>query len=517
MSTNLYRYDVLRSQTTFRLLRLHAGQGDKIIGSLHHHTLASENCPPYRAVSYTWGRDAARYDLHLPNNAVIRIRKNLANALRAIRDSDSACWLWVDAICIDQSSDQERNHQVRLMADIYGRANIVVAWLHGANEHVDLARAFAFVHNAVTYGTPTQPVYHYSRKHISRSRKDWQSIKRLCRLRYWTRKWIIQELVNARTVVLRAGSSKCSMQELELFCKELDQEQNSEAYTTLDPARRDICSLVGEHRRHLRIDYGATAVQRLVSVLRFVHDNEQIESARSLSFTRLLTQLFRVTQDDILRERSLYGNLQLAIPALALGTIEYSPESHASEALRARVERLEPSPRFMLDTSAAVWTMFDHVAQVELSEAVAQPDMAYFTIRDTPLHGLAACRLQAGDLITLLPSTELAFVVRRFPNARAAILARAYLFVNARDEDTFDFWQGRLDLTEIETAEQTVSMPWFMLVELGSLATLTRSVWKDHNPKADVSPLQAIWKSPDKQLDGTRSATHGGIAGYCRE
>ncbi|KAK4553095.1 hypothetical protein LTR86_009822 [Recurvomyces mirabilis] len=453
------------------------------------------------------------------------------------------------------------------MADIYGRANIVVAWLHGANEHVDLARAFAFVHNAVTYAAPTQPVYHYSRQHISRSRKDWQSIKRLCRLRYWTRKWIIQELVNARTVVLRAGSSKCSMHELEVFCRELDQERNSDAYTTLDPARRDICkyvtgsaaarlalqrleggdqnrprylhhlveryagnrcqlpcdhvyalySLVGEHRRHLRIDYGATAVQRLVSVLRFVHDNEQIEPARTLSFTRLLIQLFRVTQDDILRERSMYGNLQLTIPALALGTIEYSPESNASVALRARVERLEPSPRFMLDTSTAVWTLIDHVAQVELSEAVAQDDLAYFTLRATPLHGLAACRLQAGDLITLLPSTELAFVVRRFPNGRATILARAYLFVHSRDEDTFDFWQGRLDLTEIETAEQNVSMPWFTLVELGYLATLTRSVWKDCNPKADVSPVYAFWERPGEQLGGTTTATHGGIAGYCSE
>jgi len=107
--------------------------------------------------------------------------------------------------------------------------------------------------------------------------------------------------------------------------------------------------------------------------------------------------------------------------------------------------------------------------------------------------------------------------VRRSPDARASIVGRAYLFVNARGEDTFDFWQGRLDLNEIETAEQAVSMPWYTLLELGSLASLTRSVWKDHNTKATVSPLHVLWKSPEEQVSGTKTASHISAAAYYGE
>jgi hypothetical protein len=37
--------------------------------------------------------------------------------------------LWVDAICINQKDDAERNAQVKRMADIYNRASNVCVWL----------------------------------------------------------------------------------------------------------------------------------------------------------------------------------------------------------------------------------------------------------------------------------------------------------------------------------------------------------------------------------------------------
>ncbi|KAF7187891.1 hypothetical protein HII31_10791 [Pseudocercospora fuligena] len=112
-----FQYENLESQTTFRLLNLRPGEGEKLECSLHHFTLGSDACPPYRAISYTWDKEPARHKLQMPGDSVIWIRKNLASALKAMRDKDNDCWLWIDAICIHQDSNDERAHRNHLTVD----------------------------------------------------------------------------------------------------------------------------------------------------------------------------------------------------------------------------------------------------------------------------------------------------------------------------------------------------------------------------------------------------------------
>jgi hypothetical protein len=47
--------------------------------------------------------------------------------------------MWVDSICIDQDSLIERNHQVRLMGEIYEKATTVLVWLGEPNEETMIA------------------------------------------------------------------------------------------------------------------------------------------------------------------------------------------------------------------------------------------------------------------------------------------------------------------------------------------------------------------------------------------
>jgi hypothetical protein len=49
--------------------------------------------------------------------------------MRQLRRTFRARRLWIDAICIDQASPDEKNVQVAMMADIYGNAKKVVVWL----------------------------------------------------------------------------------------------------------------------------------------------------------------------------------------------------------------------------------------------------------------------------------------------------------------------------------------------------------------------------------------------------
>jgi hypothetical protein len=44
-------------------------------------------------------------------------------------------WLWIDALCIDQSNAMKRNHQVQQMGLIYSQAERVMVWL-GNNHYI---------------------------------------------------------------------------------------------------------------------------------------------------------------------------------------------------------------------------------------------------------------------------------------------------------------------------------------------------------------------------------------------
>ncbi len=95
---------------------------------------SSSRLPCY-ALSYVW-------DEHDPNNSTfiyietapksnecLEITPNCATALRHLRWAKKTRTLWVDAICIDQTSNEEKRTQIALMGDLYARASRVVIWL----------------------------------------------------------------------------------------------------------------------------------------------------------------------------------------------------------------------------------------------------------------------------------------------------------------------------------------------------------------------------------------------------
>jgi hypothetical protein len=57
------------------------------------------------------------------------VTRNREEVLRAFRDSKSPKSVWIDTLVINQSDTEERNAQVRMMADIFGGARHVVIYL----------------------------------------------------------------------------------------------------------------------------------------------------------------------------------------------------------------------------------------------------------------------------------------------------------------------------------------------------------------------------------------------------
>ncbi|KAF2720673.1 HET-domain-containing protein, partial [Polychaeton citri CBS 116435] len=70
-----------------------------------------------------------------------RARKNLWRFLYHLSGHEGYVTenYWIDALCIDQSSGDERSYQVSLMPEIYGRACKVMIWLDPAYADSDVA------------------------------------------------------------------------------------------------------------------------------------------------------------------------------------------------------------------------------------------------------------------------------------------------------------------------------------------------------------------------------------------
>ncbi|KAJ4019471.1 hypothetical protein NW766_003198 [Fusarium irregulare] len=109
--------------------------------SLYDREYVSENNkaqPVYEALSYTWGTEIASSLVKVEAigdrtgssyQGSLRIGKNLDEALRYLRYLHSPRAMWIDALSIDQSDIEERNHEVKRMGDIFRLATRVVAWI----------------------------------------------------------------------------------------------------------------------------------------------------------------------------------------------------------------------------------------------------------------------------------------------------------------------------------------------------------------------------------------------------
>lgn len=84
--------------------------------------------PKYEAVSYTWGTMNDVKPIKI-NKRRFLVGSNLYEFLEQLCLQGQRRKIWCDAICINQNAVNERNHQVRLMGDIYKNAALVLVWL----------------------------------------------------------------------------------------------------------------------------------------------------------------------------------------------------------------------------------------------------------------------------------------------------------------------------------------------------------------------------------------------------
>ena len=111
--------------------------------------------------------------------------------------------LWIDAICIDQSNVAERSHVVQRMGDIYASASCVIIWL--GSKGLGNRTMWEEMNTGRTLDNS---------KIMSRYFEE--SVKILCH-EYWTRLWIMQEVLLAKKIIVMSGHNQIPWSRLEML------------------------------------------------------------------------------------------------------------------------------------------------------------------------------------------------------------------------------------------------------------------------------------------------------------
>jgi hypothetical protein len=221
---------------------------------------------PYEAVSYTWG-DPNITEVIILDGRPFTVTAGLARALHHLRHAKDRLILWIDAICINQRDDEEKNHQVQMMFDIYRNSTRVRAWIgRGPGEesedhlrplqdrlnihpefrepsikevqNLQASRSYAqqglwnvwnlidtfgklanlSAEGEVSYPTGMSNVLSISESLRSPIAATWKDLCLLLLRPYWRRVWIQQEIFEAHKVVVHCGSKSFPLSSLYNSC-----------------------------------------------------------------------------------------------------------------------------------------------------------------------------------------------------------------------------------------------------------------------------------------------------------
>ncbi|KAF2825955.1 HET-domain-containing protein, partial [Ophiobolus disseminans] len=109
-----------------RVIKLQRGSDDDLLTCDLSVASLDEN-PSYEVLSYVWG-DASNTEEIAVGGVSFHATRNLADFLRCLRLPYRERTIWADAICINQSNQEEKSHQIGLMTDIYRHAEEAHVW-----------------------------------------------------------------------------------------------------------------------------------------------------------------------------------------------------------------------------------------------------------------------------------------------------------------------------------------------------------------------------------------------------
>jgi hypothetical protein len=206
-SSNAYLYEPLSVFHSLRTLELFAGgPSDLRRGRLRAHY--NDPSVSYEILSYTWGNATLTHSIYI-GDSVMPITTNLHSALVRLRYLDKPRVLWRDGICTNLKDNSERGKQVRHMGIFYQYAEQVIVYLGEASDgSYELLPLIKTTHSKVVplpYGLPLPEVAFEQFGIPPAEDLVWRALRRLFLRPWWTRYWVIQEVIKGQQVIIMCG------------------------------------------------------------------------------------------------------------------------------------------------------------------------------------------------------------------------------------------------------------------------------------------------------------------------
>lgn len=223
--------------------------GDPIICSMRKISLQESPIQDYYAASYTWGDNTERRMIEIDTHEVsigesayqtlLHLRTHTVGDCSNAKLDTVQINLWVDAICINQSSIPERNSQISMMGDVYASAVETLVYLgDDAGRGEETFDLIAQIYDHCRSSTKDVPLTEFTRlaQHGSQSIEEykpvfkprsqseqyagedaivldldldqWALVRRLYECAWFSRIWVIQELLLAKDSTCYYGEAK---------------------------------------------------------------------------------------------------------------------------------------------------------------------------------------------------------------------------------------------------------------------------------------------------------------------
>ncbi|KAK7183477.1 hypothetical protein DPSP01_008515 [Paraphaeosphaeria sporulosa] len=202
-------YLPFRPPFSFRVLELQPGHTSSPV-QCNLLNAALDDAPNYEALSYCWGDPKDTQTITCDGRS-FPVTRNLHEALVGLRRRSGKRTLWVDALCINQRDYAERNQQLRLMGQIYRKADRVVAWVGRESDVAGIAKNVFEKLRALEERVGGVVILEPDAQHLralglpEELWPAWSALRYFFKLAWFQRVWVIQEVANASQLDVTCG------------------------------------------------------------------------------------------------------------------------------------------------------------------------------------------------------------------------------------------------------------------------------------------------------------------------
>ena len=202
-------------EADIRLLEIfpHPTGSGRIRCAMHHYCfLLPARKISYSALSYVWGKGEEDKLIVIDGRGFL-VTTHLQNILWHLRETDRSVYVWIDAICIYQKMEVEKNAQISTMNDIYSTADTTIIFFGEEADDSNLVPRFLEeIREKLLSVARAQPTLQIRSSDLTThglppaSDRRWKALRSLLKREWFERKWCIQECALAKTIHAYVGT-----------------------------------------------------------------------------------------------------------------------------------------------------------------------------------------------------------------------------------------------------------------------------------------------------------------------